>query len=205
MEKITKENYKKLYWYKKDLQTFCRDKGLPSYGTKAELLVYIEKYFMGCSLDSIKPFRKRRSFKKIKCNEMNAETKILDSGFCLNNEAREFFKSYFGLDKFSFTKNMAVKLREIEKKQDSTATIQDLINVYLDSNRVLNSEEEKTYEWNNFVKDFLKDSNSQIFHSKMKVASILWKKAKQNSSRKYNTNLISKYKNEVNKYAKKTK
>lgn len=105
MTRITKENLKKEYWYKKDLQKFCSEKGLPSYGTKAELLLYIEKYFEGVPLNDIKPLRSpRKTSKKLLWNEMTPETKILNSGFSLNNEARKFFKHHLGLEKFSFKK-----------------------------------------------------------------------------------------------------
>ena len=50
------------------------------------------------------------------------------------------------MEKFSFKKNMAIKLREIEIKQDETATIQDLIDAYFNSTKIVNSEE-KTYEF----------------------------------------------------------
>lgn len=200
MKQITKENLKNLYWYKKDLQKFCRENGLPSYGTKAELLTYIEKYFEGTPLSDIKPLRNpRRNSKKLSWDEMTPETKILDSGFSLNNEARKFFKHYLGLEQFSFKKNMAIKLREIERKQDATATIQDLINAYFNSNKILNPEE-KTYEWNHFVKDFFNDENSKRFGSKMKVASILWNNVKQSSCKKYDSSLIEKYKDKIRDY-----
>lgn len=200
MTRITKENLKKEYWYKKDLQKFCSEKGLPSYGTKAELLLYIEKYFEGTPLNDIKPLRNpRKTSKKLLWDEMTPETKILNSGFSLNNEARKFFKHYLGLEKFSFKKNMAIKLREIEIKQDETATIQDLIDAYFNSTKIVNSEE-KTYEWNHFVKDFFNDENSKKFSSKMKVASILWNNVKQSSNKKYDSSLIEKYKDKIQNY-----
>lgn len=52
MIRITKESLKK-YWYKKDLQKFCNEKGLLFYGTKAGFLLYIEKYFEGTLLNDI--------------------------------------------------------------------------------------------------------------------------------------------------------
>lgn len=200
MTRITKENIKKKYWYKKDLQKFCSEKGLPSYGTKAELLLYIKKYFEGIPLNDIKPLRSpRKTSKKLLWDEMTPETKILNSGFSLNNEARKFFKHYLGLEKFSFKKNMAIKLREIEIKQDETATIQNLIDAYFNSTKIVNSEE-KTYEWNHFVKDFFNDENSKKFSSKMKVASILWNNVKQSSNKKYDSSLIEKYKDKIQNY-----
>ncbi|MFK5705948.1 SAP domain-containing protein [Ligilactobacillus sp. LYQ139] len=201
MIKITKENLKKEYWYKKDLQRFCSEKGLPSYGTKAELLIYIEKYFGGTPLSDIKPLRRpKRASKKLLWDEMTPETKILNSGFSLNGEARKFFKYYLGLEKFSFKKNMAIKLREIERNQDEAATIQDLINAYFNSSKI-RTPEEKTYEWNHFVKDFFNDENSKKFGSKLKVASILWSNVKQSAgSKKYNSSLIEKYKDKIQDY-----
>lgn len=95
---------------------------------------------------------------------------------------------YLGLEKFSFKKNMAIKLREIERERDATATIQDLINAYFNLNKILNSEE-KTYEWNHFVKNFFNDENSKKFDSKMKVASILWNNVRQSSNKKYDSSL----------------
>ena len=173
---------------------------MPSYGTKAELLLYIEEYFKGTPLNDIKPLRTpRNASKKLSWDKMTPETKILNSGFSLNNEARQFFKHYLGVEKFSFKKNMAIKLREIEINQDETATIQDLIEAYFNSNKVINSEE-KTYEWNHFVKDFFSDENSKKFSSKIKVASILWNCAKQSSNKKYDNSLIEKYKNKIQKY-----
>lgn len=65
---------------------------MPSYGTKAELLLYIKKYFEGIPLNDIKPLRNpRKTSKKLLWDEMTPETKILNSGFSLNNEARKFF------------------------------------------------------------------------------------------------------------------
>ena len=94
------------------------------------------------------------------------------------------------MEKFSFKKNIAIKLREIEIKQDETATIQDLIDAYFNSTKIVNSEE----------KDFFNDENSKKFSSKMKVASILWNNVKQSSNKKYDSSLIEKYKDKIQNY-----
>lgn len=202
MVKITKENLRTNYWYKEDLQKFCREKRLPSYGTKAELLLYIEKYFNKVPLKKITPMRTQKKNGTLKWYEMSVNTKLLNTGFALNNEARKFFQYYFGVEKFSFRKNMAVKLREVETFNDSNATIQDLIDAYLDLTQIKNSEE-KTYEWNHFVRDFFSDSHSKQFCSKMKVASILWDEIKQSNGEKtYNSDLINKYQDKIQAYNK---
>lgn len=200
MINITKENLQSNYWYKEDLQKFCREKSLPTYGTKAELLLYIEKYFNKVPLKKITPLRTQKKKGTLKWYQMSVNTKLLNTGFALNNEARKFFQHYFNVEKFSFRKSMAVKLREVETFNDSNATIQDLIDAYLDLTQIKNSEE-KTYEWNHFVRDFLSDIHSKQFCSKMKVASILWNEIKQNNEeKKYDSDLIIKYQDKIKRY-----
>lgn len=61
---------------------------------------------------------------------MFPEMPLLPNGFSLNNEARKFFGSYFNQKKFSFTKSLSIKWREIQKNKDVSATLQDLIDSY---------------------------------------------------------------------------
>ncbi|GAP00814.1 putative cytosolic protein [Fructobacillus fructosus] len=198
--------FNKYYWYKTELQEICRRYHLPTYGTKYELTLYITALLEGKAVDQIKPVRiSRRSKKRLNASDITVSTPILDSGFSLNNEARKFFCRYYDLDKFSFTKSMGIKMREIEKSNDKKATVQDLIQAYenKESSYQSRSEEEKTYQWNNFVKDFRQDPNSTNFKSPMKVAAILWKHVKNSDSDKtYNMNLIRQHYDEIKSYLK---
>ena len=61
--------------------------------------------------------------------------------------------------------------------------------------------EEQTYQWNNFVRAFNADPRSMIFSNKMKVASILWSKVRDNPvSKEYRTDLIDIYAEDLMKY-----
>lgn len=199
------DDFKKQYWYKADLETICRQHHLPTYGTKAELTSYILDYLSGKEPADILPIRKNQRLKKsLTAADITLETKLLDSGFSLNNEARIFFQSYFGVDKFSFKKAMGIKMREVEAKQDHSATVADLIEVLETSqSSSFDNAEERTYQWNNFVKDFNKDSLSKQFHSPMKVASILWKRVRQSSREKiYQSVLLDEYAEEIARFLK---
>lgn len=199
---MTVAEFQDTYFYKEDLENICRKYQLPTYGTKAELGNYIISFLRGTPVTQIKPKRKsKRSGNHLKSYQISPKTRLLDSGFSLNNEARKFFKNYFGLDKFSFKKAMAITLRKAEEDQDTSATVQDLIVAYQTGVNVKQTKEEKTYQWNKFVQDFNADPQSKKFNKKMKVAAILWSKVRDSCGPKnYRSELITNYRNEISKY-----
>lgn len=203
--KMSSKTFLDYYWYKEELVDICRKNCLPTYGTKAELTKYIVSLLEGEPAESLKPRRRReRSKQKIKAEDMKEDTKLLENGFSFNNEARKFFSNYFQVKNFSFKKAMAIKLREVERTKDYDATIKDIINAYLESQNkenVIDNEEERTYQWNNFVRDFCDDPSSNEYTNKMKVASIIWRKVRQEKGTKsYSPTLIKKYSDDIKKY-----
>lgn len=199
-EKMTIAEFREQYWYKTELEDICRQHHLPAYGTKAELTAYILEYLSGKAPEEIRPVRRNKRLKKtLSASEMTLNTKLLDSGFLFNDEARQFFQNYFGLDKFSFKKAMAIKMREVEASQDYSATIADLIAV-LEVPQVPSPDnaEEKTYQWNRFVKNFNQDPLSKQFYPPMKVASILWRQVRDSRREKvYQSSLLEEYAEEI--------
>lgn len=205
-EKMTVEEFRKHYWYKLELQEICRKYKISSNGTKAELEQYIENFLSGNnSIDTRKKAHKIRMSKHI-AKKLSINTKLIEDGFKFNNEARNFFANYFNVKKFSFNKEMGLALRNAEKNNDTSMTVADLIEVYINSkskngNESCDSTEEKTYQWNNFVRDFNKDESSKKFKNKMKVASILWSKVRDNPGPKiYNHSLLEKYSSELESF-----
>jgi hypothetical protein len=123
----TLSEFKQTYYYKTDLIKLCRQWNLPTSGTKAELNSYIEKYLKGMSANEIKPCRSNRIHCSLTYNEINLNTKLINSGFCFNKVARRWFADYFGVDKFSFSKPMAIIKRQAEAEQNTDITVGDLI------------------------------------------------------------------------------
>lgn len=196
------EEFKEKYWYKIDLQRICHNLGLPTYGTKYELTQYICQYLSGKNISEIKPNRKRRKDVNLCAKDITLETRILSSGFRLNKEARKFFCKYYNVEKFSFNKAMGIKMREIERTQNGNATVKDLIDAYENTNK-FKANEESTYQWNNFVKDFNADPLSKEYISRMKVAAILWQKIKESSKdKKYSRKLLLDSQNDIKVYLK---
>lgn len=194
--------FKEHYWYKKELIDICRKYKLPTYGTKFELNCYIISFLKGTSPAKIKPIRKNHRHGNTKVITPN--TKIIESGFSLNDDARVFFAKYYNVQKFSFKKSMAIKMREIESENNTNATVLDIIEAYESKNKIPKSNnEENTYQWNNFVRDFNTDNSSKKFRNKMATASFLWNKVKDSTNeKKYNNCLLEIYQEELIKYLK---
>ena len=159
---ITLEEYKKRYWYKTELTKLCSELGLSSHGTKAELQKRIQTFLKTGQKDnsSSRSEKNRQRLSKSPFS-ISLTTRLIPDGFKFNQVSRQFFANYFGVEKFSFTKEMAHALRDAEKRSDLDMTVQDLIEIYQVTQSqkkkgafVSNAPEEKTYQWNQFVKDF---------------------------------------------------
>ncbi|MFD2134001.1 SAP domain-containing protein [Pseudogracilibacillus auburnensis] len=198
---MTVQEFNQHYWYKEELRQLCKKYNLSSYGTKAELIERIKEFLM--TGKAITDVRKENYDKRQKSSskEITLETRLIPDGFKFNQQAREFFKQYYGVSKFSFTKHMAAALREAEKNNNLQMTVADLMKVYENGKKgqqTTNLPEEQTYQWNNFVKDFHRDTKTKDLHPKMEVAALLWQAVKQKpGSKKYRSELLKTYKDEI--------
>lgn len=203
---LSADEFQKFYWYKTELQEICQDYQLPTYGTKHELEGYILQFLNGKPSDLIQPARKRRHRTTILANQMTPQTRILAEGISFNNECRQFFCHYYQVKKFSFTKAMGIKMRAIEANNDREATIQDLIDAYEQGTVDLGeNKEEKTYQWNNFLRDFSKDEISLRYQEPLRVAAILWGKVRDSDRpKKYDRQLVKDYSADIASFLKET-
>lgn len=199
----TLSEFEQTYYYKTELVKLCRQLKLPTSGTKAELNSYIRECLNGTPATQIKPLRSKKSYCPLAYEEINLDTKLLDSGFSFNLEARKWFADYFGVKKFSFNKKMAIIKRKAETDHDTEMTVGDLILEMQnwDQSKTNLSVEEGTYQWNNFVRAFFKDQATAQYRHRLKVASILWKKVRiSKKSKIYHHDLLKKYDREIKEY-----
>lgn len=199
------DEFKRHYWYRQELSEICREYGMGSDGTKAELEEKIKNKLSGKSGVSISK-RPKVEF----TGEIMLETKLLESGFKFNEQTRKFFADLLNMKKFKFNKEMAAMLREAKKRNDYNITVKDLLNTYLESKKQTSEKkilphymqtEEQTYQWNNFVREFNEDKRSKEYTNKMKVAAILWSKVRDTPGLKeYSETLMDTYKEEIEKY-----
>ncbi|MBD5805865.1 SAP domain-containing protein [Limosilactobacillus walteri] len=199
----TLSEFTQKYYYKTELIKLCRRYKLPTSGTKAELNSYITKYLKGVPSSKIKPIRNNRKRHPLQYSEINLDTKLINSGFCFNNAARQWFADYFDVKKFSFSKKMAIIKRKAETEHDTEMTVGDLILEMQnwDQSKTEISVEERTYQWNNFVRDFFKDQATTQYKQRLKVASILWKEVRTSKKAKiYHHDLLKKYDRKIKEY-----
>ena len=210
LKPITLIELQENYYYKTDLIKLCREYHLPTYGTKAELINYLSAYLSGTPANEIHTNRSNQHRSTLKAEEITLDTKLIGSGFSFNTEARKFFAAYFKVDHFSFKKEMAIIKRQAEINNDQSITVGDLIkqSTILTHNigqkqQLLSNDEEQTYQWNNFVKDFCQSPESQNFTNKLKVAAILWQHVKLSKQpKRYSDKLLNIYASEVATYSK---
>lgn len=199
----TLSEFTQKYYYKTELIKLCRQYKLPTSGTKAELNSCITKYLKGVPSSKIKLIRNNRDRHPLQYSEISLDTKLINSGFCFNNAARQWFANYFGVEKFSFSKKMAIIKRKAEAEHDTEITVGDLIHQMESWNqdKTALSAEERTYQWNNFIRDFFKDQTTTQYRQRLKVASILWKKVRVSKKDKvYHHDLLKKYDNKIQEY-----
>lgn len=200
---MSKEEFMQHYWYKTELQAICAKFDLPTVGTKAELQVFLLDF-----LDGKEPINSRKHINRLRLNkslnEISLDTKLIEDGFKFDNNARQFFADFFKVKKFSFTKDMAAALRKAEKENDKTMCVKDLIEIYIDSkynkksSKSITTQEDLTYQWNNFLKDFHADPATKDFRNKLLVASFLWKNVRDNPGKKiYSSDLLDKYAQQI--------
>ncbi|MEG0276821.1 MAG: SAP domain-containing protein [Coprobacillus sp.] len=193
----TFDEFIKYYWYKEELQGICKEYGLDHIGNKQELSHFIEEYFKG---NIIKP-QKRISVKK-KDIELTLDTKLLESGFAMRNEYREFFGKQVGVTNFKFTANMAAAIKKVRQTKDKDFTVRDLIGVYFGTNdyAVFDS---SACQWNQFAKDFCNDERNSVYRDKFKVAAIIWKQLRLSTVQKvYNYDFVVKNQDLIKEYEK---
>lgn len=192
-DRMSLDSFKNRYWYKAELTKLCSKFGLSSHGTKAELQERIQGFLKTGRKDNrVSRSEKNKQRLSKSFDTISLTTRLIPDGFKFNRVSRTFFADYFGVKKFSFTKGMAQALRDAEKRSDLDMTVQNLIEIYQATQSqkkkgtfVSNAPEEKTYQWNQFVKDFSKDPRTSQLPNKLKVAAELWKIIRQSQRPKY--------------------
>lgn len=182
------EEFNKYYWYKEELQKICKALGIDHSGSKGDLNHNIEAYFNGEMIKKVK----KVSVKK-KDIELTLDTKLLESGFAMRNEYREFFGEQVGVKNFRFTANMAAAIKKVRQEKNKEFTIRDLIDVYYGKNNYAEYDS-SACQWNKFLKAFCQDERNKIYKDKLKAAALLWKQVRLSTLDKvYRYELVETY------------
>ena len=197
-DKITSfEEFNKYYWYREELSKICKLLELEYKGTKQELNHIIEEYFKGNLIKKSSIKNKKKQVEKI-----TLDTPLLECGFSFNTYFREYFSSLTNISPFKFTADMATAWRKVKKENDLSFTIKDMLKVYYGESDYAKYDN-SVCQWNQFLKDFCSDENSQNYSNKLKVASILWKEVRNSKNEKiYSKDLLNEYGGKIKEYYK---
>ena len=83
----------------------------------------------------------------------------------------------------------------VARKEKTDITVAELIKILKTPKHVFHeTDEDKTYQWNNFVKDFNKSKLTHNFENKLKIAALLWQHVRNSSEdKKYSDSLLKKH------------
>ena len=191
------EEFNKYYWYREELSQICKSLGLEYKGTNQDLNHIIEEYFKGNLIKKSSIKNKKKQVEVI-----TLDTPLLECGFSFNTYFREYFSSLTNISPFKFTADMATAWRKVKKENDLSFTIQDMLKVYYGKSDYAKYDN-SACQWNQFLKDFCSDENSQNYSNKLKVASILWKEVRNSKNKKiYSKDLLNEYGGKIKEYYK---
>ena len=185
------------YWYREELSQICKSLRLEYKGTKQDLSHIIEEYFKGNLIKKSSIKNKKKQVEVI-----TLDIPLLECGFSFNTYFREYFSRLTNISPFKFTADMATAWRKIKKENDLSFTIKDMLKVYYGESEYAKYDN-SVCQWNQFLKDFCSDENSQNYSNKLKVASILWKEVRNSKNEKiYSKDLLNEYGGKIKEYYK---
>ncbi|PET98113.1 cytoplasmic protein [Bacillus cereus] len=151
---ISLEDFQNYYWLKAELQTFCREHGLPASGSKIEITERISHY-----LNTGKILKNSSGQKVSKASlsykDLSLQTIITNNHRC-SEDIRAFFKEKIGAN-FRFT----VALQKFFK-ENVGKTYEDAITFWYEENERKKDPSYKTtigtqFEYNHFTRAFFED------------------------------------------------
>jgi hypothetical protein len=170
---ISIHDFRNFYWYLDELAKFCRQLGLPTSGQKLDLVARIEMYLTTGTIDKKNQPKKSEKSKTKGKGPITLDSVVTNDYRC-NDETRAFFKSVIG-DHFHFTAHLQKFRRENKHR---TLTYGDLAREWAAEyerrkDKNYKPKIEKTWEYNQFVRDYMADRERNAGKS-MRDAAKAW-------------------------------
>ena len=180
-KEISNKDFKDFYWLKSELMNFCREIGISSSssGGKIEITNRISEYL---KTGKITKNATNKKPKLLKATQPITKETVIGIEYRTYKEKQEFLKSKIG-NQFHFT----IHLLAYFKEKTGTKNYGDLINewykeIELKKDPNFKNEIAPQFEYNTYIRDFLKDNPSET----KKVAIQYWNiKRKARGHNKY--------------------
>jgi len=183
--KISIKDFKDFYWLKVELVDFCRKNGIGSSGGKIEIANRISEYLETGNI----PRTKTQKNKKLpKPTQPITKDTIIGIEYRSYKEKKEFLKSVIG-KQFHFT----VHLLDFFKQNAGRKTYGDLINEWYKERELKKDpnfvkEIAPQFEYNTYIRDFMKDNPNKTRNDAIKYWKI--KRTKPGSNKYSKSDLI---------------
>ncbi|TMM56795.1 cytoplasmic protein [Maribacter algarum] len=183
-KKITVQNFKDFYWLKVELTKFCSKNGINSDGGKIEISNRIIAYLETGKIPKTKSIKRQ---KLPNPTEPITKETIIGIEYRSYREKKAFFKAIVG-NKFHFTTH----LLDYFKKNTGKKTYSDLINEWHKEQRLKRDPNflkviAPQFEYNTYIRDFLKDNPNKTRNDAIKFWMI--KKSKRGDNKYSKTDL----------------
>ncbi|MBO7452370.1 MAG: SAP domain-containing protein [Clostridiales bacterium] len=159
--KLDSSTFRKWYWLKEELVSFCRDNGLPTSGGKEQLADRICIFLDTGKITSSSSGVRRSS---AQTGEITPDG-LIGENFVCSEKHRAFFKEQLG-ESFSFNVKFQKWL-----KSNPDKTYKDAVDAYLE---IKNSKDkgrkeiDRQFEYNTYVRDFFEDNKGRSLDDAIK-------------------------------------
>ena len=182
---ISIKDFKDFYWLKVELVDFCREIGISSSGGKIEIANRITEYLETGKVVKITAIRKP---KLPKPTEPITKETIIGIEYRTYKEKKEFLQSVIG-NQFHFT----IHLLDYFKNNTGKKTYDDLINEWYKEQELKKDpnfikEIAPQFEYNAYIRDFMKDNPNKTRNDAIKYWKI--KKSKPGNNKYLKTDII---------------
>ncbi len=176
------ETFKQFYYLKEELVCFCRDNGLQTTGSKAELTERIDAYLStGKSITTVV----RKIEKNSSPRTITPDTEI-ENNFVCSEKHRTFFKEHIG-NRFTFIVPFQKWL-----KANAGKTYREAIQAYyaiIEHKKTDKLPIDSQFEYNNYIREFFADNKGKSLQDAIKCWN--YKKSLQGHNRYEKSDLIA--------------
>ena len=169
---LTYKQFTDYYWMKSEMQELCRLFGLNATGSKQDIKMKIEKFYLRGEI----PEKKKKKKIESKFDWMNAKltkSTVITDNYRSSQNVRNFFKSVVG-EKFHFSVELLQYMRKSAGK-----TLEDAVSEYRKIEKRKKSGKltkiSLSCEYNQYIRDFFADNPGKTF----KQAVICWNMKKR--------------------------
>ena len=159
-KQLNGDTFRKWYWLKEELVSFCRENGLPANGSKTELTDRI-----ACFLDTGKVLSSNTSKRAAAKVTLLALDSLIEPNIVCSEIHRAFFKEHIG-ESFSFNVAFQKWL-----KANAGKTYREAVAAYyeiLEAKKKNKTSIDKQFEYNTYVRDFFEANKGRSLDDAIK-------------------------------------